>query len=480
MISFKNVSFYYGEAHNVSRPVLENISFEIRTGECIILCGRSGSGKSTLLRLINGLAPNFYKGSLKGIISVNDMVPALMTPTQRVETFGTVFQDPRSQFFMDIVQDEIAFSAENIGLPPSVIREKIKDIARLLNIGHLLNQSVDTLSSGQKQRVALASACIVSPKILILDEPVSNLDAKGIHLLLRVLEKIKKRGTIIIISEHRLHTFLPIADLFFHIENSQLADKWSKKTFMNLTVREMEKYGFRYPGMVCPLVRKRPSVLQEKSVFNIVNLTYQYKKTNQGIKNISLDIPSGSIVALLGENGAGKTTTCKILCGLLKEKGGVILKKNRRISCVQRRMMSYFVMQDVDYQLYSDSVCNELVLGRTVSKDLKERTSTALDLFHLSKAAQQHPASLSGGEKQRVTLAAAYCSDTDFFVFDEPTSGMDGAGLSIFTCWLDMLASEGKTSIIITHDELLTAMICDYAVYMEEGKVKTIKKLSEI
>ena len=522
MITFCDVSFCYGEAElaaeNRQDACIEGISFDIRDGECVVLCGRSGAGKSTVLRLINGLAPAFYEGTLHGSVLVARREPASMTPEQRVQTFGVVFQDPRSQFFMNNVQDEIAFSAENIGLEPMYVKEKVREAAALLNIEPLLCRTVDTLSAGQKQRVAIAAALILSPQILILDEPVSNLDADGIEILTGLLAEIKKRGTTIIISEHRLHTFLRIADSFLHIENGRAAHRWTADEFCRLQDDELRQFGFRYPGMAELSLRtnhirttevigqpesaalketpKRAAVetltpdpavkLPEaakiepdasRAALCVSNVTYLYRNGRYtechgadsssramecGIRNISLTFPQGSITALTGKNGAGKTTLCKVLCGLLQQQSGCITLNGQKLSCAQRRRMSYFVMQDADYQLYSDSVINELLLGRRLSQSVKNRAEEALELFRLQAVRNRHPASLSGGEKQRVVIAAAYCSEAQLFVFDEPTSGMDGEGLFSMVQWVDALAQAGKTVVIITHDELLTELACDY------------------
>ena len=577
MITFCDVSFCYGEedAKGGTDACIDGMSFEIRAGECVVLCGRSGAGKSTVLRLIDGLAPAFYEGTLHGSVTVAGREPAAMTPEQRVRTFGVVFQDPRSQFFMNSVQDEVAFSAENIGLAPRAVQEKVREAAALLDIEPLLCRTVDALSAGQKQRVAIAAALILSPDILILDEPISNLDAEGCRILIGLLAKIKRRGTTIVISEHRLHAFLGIADSFLHIEHGRAAHRWTAEEFTRLPEDELRRSGFRYPGMAgLPLRRKKiraagttvetpetPAVsaveaakamtaltekttVSTKPVRTVVpmetatgqtavlaeetataaikatrttadapaagtagakavlaespepaekareemlpalcasNVTYLYKPVRDGvnecgekdtagpepacgIRNISLAFPHGSVTALTGENGAGKTTLCKVLCGLLRQKSGSITLDGRELSCAQRQRISYFVMQDADYQLYSDSVINELLLGREPSQDNKRRTEEALELFHLQKVRNRHPASLSGGEKQRVVIAAAYCSDAEVFVFDEPTSGMDGEGLLSMARWTDILAQAGKTVIIITHDELLADIACDYRV----------------
>ena len=527
MIRFCDVSFYYGEtgsADNRQDACIEGMSFDIRDGECVVLCGRSGAGKSTVSRLINGLAPAFYEGTLHGSVLVAGREPASMPPEQRVRTFGVVFQDPRSQFFMNNVQDEIAFSAENIGLEPMYVKEKIREAAALLNIEPLLCRTVDTLSAGQKQRVAIAAALILSPQILILDEPVSNLDADGIEILTGLLAEIKKRGTTIIISEHRLHTFLGIADSFLHIENGRAAHRWTADEFCRLQEGELRQFGFRYPGMAELSLRtnhirttevigqpesaalketpKRAAAVETstpdpavklpeaakiepdavRSALCVSDVTYLYrnaryaednsekgssKERECGIRNISLAFPQGSVTALTGKNGAGKTTLCKVLCGLLRQQSGCITLNGQKLSCAQRRPMSYFVMQDADYQLYSDSVINELLLGREPSQSVKERAEKALELFRLQAVRNRHPASLSGGEKQRVVIAAAYCSEAQLFVFDEPTSGMDGEGLLSMVQWVDMLAQAGKTVVIITHDELLSEMACDYRIRMK-------------
>ena len=515
MIRFCDVSFYYGEtgsADNRQDACIEGMSFDIRDGECVVLCGRSGAGKSTVLRLINGLAPAFYEGTLHGSVLVAGREPASMPPEQRVRTFGVVFQDPRSQFFMNTVQDEIAFSAENIGLEPMYVKEKIREAAALLNIEPLLCRTVDTLSAGQKQRVAIAAALILSPQILILDEPVSNLDADGIEILTGLLAEIKKRGTTIIISEHRLHTFLGIADSFLHIENGRAAHRWTADEFCRLQEGELRQFGFRYPGMAELSLRtnhiratevigaaeraaavetstpdpavKLPAAAKiepdtSRSALCVSNVTYLYRNGRYtecrgadgssramecGIRNISLTFPQGSVTALTGENGAGKTTLCKVLCGLLRQQSGSITLHGQKLSCAERRRISYFVMQDADYQLYSDSVINELLLGREPSQNIKKRAEEALELFRLQAVRNRHPASLSGGEKQRVVIAAAYCSKAQLFVFDEPTSGMDGEGLLSMVQWVDALAQAGKTVVIITHDELLSEMACDYRI----------------
>ena len=469
MIKFEDVTFTYGEEETIGSKV-EEITFSVKKGECAVLCGRSGSGKSTLLRLMSGLAPGFYEGVLNGKINVNEKEPSEYTAEQRAKTFGVVFQDPRSQFFMDLVQDEIVFTAENIGREPQVVLERLHKAAKLLDIEDLLKRSVNELSSGQKQRVAVAAALCLEPPILILDEPISNLDPVGVEKLLEVLEKIKRQGTTIIISEHRLHQFATIADNYFHINDGKLEHIWKKEAFLNLTCEECMQWGFRHPDMTWRNLEFKKKI-NSKLYLTGKSLCYSYKHSGDGVNEIDFHIPRGSVTTLSGANGAGKTTLCKMLCGLLKPQKGEISLCNKPLSGAKRRSISYLVMQDADYQLYSDSVGNEILLGKKVTEELKDRAYKALDLFRLSGLKERHPASLSGGEKQRVIMAAAYCSNADILVLDEPTSGMDGEGLMGIVSWVNTLKKQGKTVVIITHDELLSRLTCDQEVLMKEGKI---------
>lgn len=362
MIVFDKVSFQYGnEETDEPSSGIHNISFHIGKGQCAILCGRSGAGKSTVLRLVSGLMPNFYTGELSGTVTVNGKYPGVFLPDEKVQTLGVVFQDPRSQFFMGKVLDEIAFSAENIGMDSAQIIEKVMLCAKQLEIEELLEKNVNELSSGQKQRVAIAAATVFAPPVLILDEPVSNLDNNGIKILLKILTEIKEKGTTIIISEHRLHQFLPIADLYLHIDGGNLQHIWEKSDFENLQYDDLMNWGIRHPDLVKKKQKLAASIDELSKTVEIDHITFKYRKANYGLDNISTLFPSGTVTAILGENGAGKTTFCKILCGLLKQNSGTVKRDGIALSPSKRRSISYLVMQDADYQIYADSVGNELV-----------------------------------------------------------------------------------------------------------------------
>lgn len=472
MIELNEVTFRYGKEEEGSDTGVEKISLSVKAGQCVVLCGRSGSGKSTLMRLVNGLAPSFYAGSLTGQISVGGKCPAELLPEERTRLMGVVFQDPRSQFFMEKVRDELAFSAENLGLAPEEMMMRIEKQAKQLELSHLLDRSLHLLSSGQKQRVAIAAATILSPPLLILDEPTANLDQASTQRLIENLIKLKQNGTTLLISEHRLSPLLPVADLFVCMENGKIVRTWSTHEFSRLAHEDVRVYGLRHPDMSSvEAPRKAEGAAKETQTETKMlegrGLTYFYKRNGDGIADVDILLPKGSITALTGENGTGKTTLCKILCGLLRERRGKVFRDGASLSVGKRRAFSYLVMQDADYQLYADSVGNEIVLGRHLDEELRRRAYEAIDAFGLRALRDRHPASLSGGEKQRVTMAAAYCSDAELIVLDEPTSGLDGDGVLKVVAWVKQLAEAGKTVVIITHDHILSRLACDQVIELK-------------
>ncbi|WP_094701049.1 ABC transporter ATP-binding protein [Brevibacillus laterosporus] len=477
MIELNGVTFRYehegGEAENETG--VKQINLSVKAGQCVVLCGRSGCGKSTIMRLINGLAPSFYAGSLTGQVNVGGRSPASLSPEERTRLMGVVFQDPRSQFFMETVRDELAFSAENLGVSPQEIMSRIEKQAKELDIFHLLDRPLHMLSSGQKQRVAIAAVSVLSPPLLMLDEPTANLDHHSTQNLIEILSRLKQNGTTLFISEHRIHPLLPVADLFVCMEKGKIARTWTKEEFSQLSYEDVRPYGLRHPDMIKSLsVPKSAEAPKAPPALEGRKLTYRYKRKGDGITDVDITLLKGEVTALTGENGTGKTTLCKVLCGLLRQQKGVIFSQGSRISASQRRASSYLVMQDADYQLYADSVGNEIVLGRRVDNSLRLKAYEALDAFGLGELRDRHPASLSGGEKQRVTMAAAYCSNAELIILDEPTSGLDGDSVLKVVAWVKKLAQAGKTVVIITHDNILSELACDQVIELKTRQKEVI------
>ncbi len=289
------------------------------------------------------------------------------------------------------------------------------------------------------------------------------MDAEGSQSLIKILGELKRNGVALIISEHRLHQFLPVADEFVYLQEGRIAARWDVEKFTSLSEHETAKFGLRHPDMKSDSeIKSYPA--KDADGWHMTDVTYLYPSTKRGIKGITAEFPFGSVTVICGENGTGKTTLAKVLVGAAREQRGIVARNGKHLSRKERRLLSYFVMQDVDYQLYAGSVADEVVLGRQVDDALKARAWEALTAFGLTDLADRHPASLSGGQKQRVILATAYCSDAELIVLDEPTSGLDGHGMHEVVHWCRKLASEKKAVVVITHDELLAQLAGDYIV----------------
>lgn len=474
----------------VSGGSVEGIDLAIDAGACTVLCGRTGSGKSTVLRLIEGLAGTFFSGDRTGEVALCGDEVSCLTSRQRTERLGVVMQDPRSQFFMSVVGDEIAFSLESLGKDPEVTASHVREAASLCGVGELLCERISGLSSGQRQRVALASAVAHRPQVLVLDEPLANLDDEGSESLVRIVSALKLRGVAVVVSEHRLAQLEPVADEFVYLDGGRIAARWSTQEFSRLTSDDKARYGLRHsvegtcgassggcrvraPGARDACVSGiEPAGVSfaggpDASSWRLADVTYRYPSSKRGIHALSAEFPVGAVTVVRGQNGAGKTTLAKVLVGAIREQKGTVFRGEKRLSRRARRRCSYFVMQDADYQLYAASVAEEIVLGRRMSEPLRLRAKEALEAFGLEEVACRHPASLSGGQKQRVTLAAAYCSDAELVVLDEPTSGLDGDGLYDVAQWCRKIADEGKAVVVITHDDLLARLVGDQVVDLD-------------
>lgn len=466
MIRINNLTFSYGS--DESDGSVGNISLHVPKGQCIMLCGPSGCGKTTLLRIVSGLIPSQYGGDLSGEILIDGKNPSSLTSEEKAHLIGMVFQDPRSQFFMSSVREEIAFSGENLGYSLPNMRKMMEAQCIRLNIQDLLERKLNHLSSGQKQKVAIASSNLLSPKLLLLDEPSANLDAHGTEILVDILKEIKNSGTTIVICEHRLHSFLPVVDRFICLKKGVIIKEWTASEFAALSSSEAVFYSLRHPGLIEKFSYIRPVSKAASIEYRGDNLSFRYRNSNKGFSDLSFHLTSGTITAVTGKNGCGKTTLCKIICGLLTPNEGTLFENGKRIRKAKLRQNSYFVMQDADYQLFTESVGNELVLGRTVNTQLRDRAYEAMNLFELTSLKERHPASLSGGEKQRVTLAAAWCSDAKLIVLDEPTSGLDARHAQKVAEYMCRLAESDKIVLVITHDPLLIALAGENRINMDE------------
>lgn len=467
MIEFQNVTFTY---HSTERESgVYNLNLTIPDGQVVLLCGESGCGKTTLTRFINGLTPEYYEGKLDGVVLVNGK-DTVKTPLYELsKAVGSVFQNPRSQFFNVDTTGEIAFGCENIGLPKEEIYRRIGQITGELKIQKLLDRSLFALSGGEKQKIACASVSAMEPDIFVLDEPSSNLDVATIADLKQVVAKWKAMGKTVIVAEHRLYYLMDIADRVIYLKNGRIEQDMSAAAFGRLGVEQLQAMGLRslHPANFS----KIPAVSLGSSSIEIRNFLFSYGKM-EAMNIPQLSVPQGAIVGILGDNGAGKTTFAKCLCGLEKSAKGTLQIGQEALGAKQRIKKCYMVMQDVNHQLFTESVSDEILLsmqGEDEQAD-KKQTEEILKSLNLLEYQELHPMSLSGGQKQRVAIGSAIASDKEILVFDEPTSGLDYHHMLEVAGNLQRLSDMGKTLFIITHDPELIAKCCNYFVFIEHGK----------
>lgn len=467
MIEFQNVTFTY---HSTERESgVYNLNLTIPDGQVVLLCGESGCGKTTLTRLINGLTPEYYEGKLNGVVLVNGK-DTVKTPLHELsKTVGSVFQNPRSQFFNVDTTGEIAFGCENIGLPKEEIYRRIGQVTGELKIQKLLDRSLFALSGGEKQKIACASVSAMEPDIFVLDEPSSNLDVATIADLKQVVAKWKAMGKTVIVAEHRLYYLMDIADRVIYLKNGRIEQDMSAAAFGRLGVEQLQSMGLRslHPANFS----KVPATSLGSGSIEIRNFLFSYGKM-EAMNIPQLSVPQGAIVGILGDNGAGKTTFAKCLCGLEKSAKGTLQIGQETLGAKQRIKKCYMVMQDVNHQLFTESVSDEILLsmqGEDEQVD-KKQTEEILKSLNLLEYQELHPMSLSGGQKQRVAIGSAIASDKEILVFDEPTSGLDYHHMLEVADNLQRLSDMGKTLFIITHDPELIAKCCNYFVFIEHGK----------
>lgn len=471
MITFDHVNFTYNNA-GVDAGV-HDVNLDIPAGQIVLLCGSSGCGKTTLTRLINGLIPHFYEGALAGNITV-DGCAVDETPLHALASIvGSVFQNPKSQFYTVETDSEIVFGCENIGMPKDQIYERFETVVSALNLEALLGRSLFALSGGQKQQIACASVAALRPQVLVMDEPSSNLDIAAVSALAAIIRKWKEEGHTIVIAEHRLYWLMDLVDRVVIMERGRIVDDLPIDDFRRFTPQALTERGLRARGISFDGLRLPGATSDEGICFNNVVFSYGREYT-LGIPE--LKIPCGSIVAVIGANGAGKSTFGRCLCGLEKKMKGNISLRGKILSYKERIKHSYFVMQDVNHQLFTESVEEEVMLSlekANLSDAQKcEQVQAVLQTMHLEDFAQTHPMALSGGQKQRVAVACAFASDKEILVYDEPTSGLDHARMLNVAEVMRTMQTRGKTQFVITHDPELIVQVCDYLLFLEKGHVR--------
>lgn len=479
VIDFNNVSFSYGTQ---TKESLKNINLKVKEGEFILLTGQSGSGKTTVTRLINGLIPHFFEGTLTGSVKVirNDI--KTVTPGEIGRNIASIFQNPRSQFFTTNSTKEVAFALENYGIDRDEMIDRVNFAFHDFEAENLMDRDMFSLSSGEKQKIAIIAAKTLNPKIYVFDEPSANLDIHSIIKLKKIMERIKEQRYTVIVSEHRLFYLKDLIDKCFVMKDGEIDRELNQNDIENFDESDLRAYKLRtfelnnikYESKDSPIINK------QNADFKVENLSFSYDVRHSILSNCNLEGNFGETVSIVGHNGAGKTTLGKIISGLLKAESGQFFIEGKPIKQRELYKSVYFVMQDADYQLYSDSVVSELRLSSgNGSKDNNEQIENAMSVLNISSFRNRHPQSLSGGQKQRVTIAAAITSNKKILVFDEPTSGLDYENMKGVSEAINVIRKKGILNFVISHDLEFLSRVATKAVFIEKNTVSKSIKLKE-
>lgn len=489
MINFKNVSFSYSGEHGTGDGVSE-IDLTIKDGEFVVLCGESGCGKTTVTRLINGLAPHFYEGEISGSVMIGDVCVNTENLSDIAALTGSVFQNPKSQFFNLDTTGELVFGCENLGIPREQIQQRLEKTKRDLQLDNLMDRDIFELSGGEKQQIACASCYTADPQVFVLDEPSSNLDKRAIQRLHRMLVKIKAAGKTVVIAEHRLYYLMDVADRFIYMRSGKIERIFTRDEMKALSESDLTALGLRLTDMqsLAVLARKEDAAREtsvksstppetqpvSKPALEALDVTCGYGSTR--VLDIErLALPERSIVALIGDNGSGKSTFAQALAGLIPSNGSIAVG-GAYLTAEERSKRSFMVMQDVNRQLFADSVLEEVMMNTGASAADAEAVLARLGILELK---DRHPASLSGGQKQRTAIASALCAKKDVLIFDEPTSGLDRRGMERFGSLLRDLQTSAALSLVITHDPELIMSCCTHILHIENGRVLAFYPLNK-
>lgn len=457
VVKVKNLSYTFPGQNT---PLLREINFSLAEGEFVLLCGESGSGKSTLLNCLNGIIPHLWQGKLEGEVWLKNKQVAQSSLTQLVGLAGTVFQDVEGQIFQLKVQDELVFGLENLGLSKPEITERLQGVLPLVNLPE--SSYIQTLSGGQKQRLIIGAVLAMLPQLIILDEPLANLDLPSAHNLLQFLKALCQQGKTIIMVEHRLDLAASYVDRLLYLEEGTIKEDLRQKK--QIIQKEKEK-------KESILIKTGKNYSSSSSIVEIENLSFSYGK-KQILENLKLELKQGEKLVILGENGCGKSTFLKILAGINKGSGLKAQKLESLGQPLSRVNNSFFsrnigfVLQNPNHQLFMNSVFREISLNASNTQAVEE----TLQLFGLEEVAERHPLTLSQGQKRLLAIAAITVSNPALLLLDEPTIGQDygslGKILDALTC---LNEKKGMSMITVTHDQKAAEGLADKVAVFSQG-----------
>jgi energy-coupling factor transporter ATP-binding protein EcfA2 len=494
VIVFERVSFTYPDA---PRPTLTEVDLHVPEGELCLVVGETGSGKSTLLRAVNGLVPRFTGGLLTGTVSVAGRRTDCTPPRELADVVGVVGQDPAAGFVTDVVEDELAYALENLGLAPEVMRRRVEDVLDLLGLVELRDRPLLSLSGGQQQRVAIGSVLTASPRVLVLDEPTSALDPAAAEDVLAALTRlVHDLGLTVLVAEHRLERVVQYADRIVWlpgggqpvhsgppqdvmaespvappvVELGRMAG-WQP---LPLSVRDARRLAAplrsRLASADPPLAR--PAAAGEV-IAEVRGLHAGYGAV-PALRGVDLDVRTGQVLAVMGRNGAGKSTLLAQLVGLRDRQAGTVQVQGQSPHDLDARQvvrLAGLVPQDAALLLYNETVRAECDAADRDADLAPGSTRAMLDRVVPGLDPDAHPRDLSEGQRLGVALAVVLAAEPPLLLLDEPTRGLDYAAKARLATYLRALADAGHAVVVATHDVEITAGLADRVVVLADGEI---------
>ncbi len=504
VIEFSNFGFHY---KSQADKTLYDINLTIYKGEKVLIAGPSGSGKSTIGHCLNGLAPFAYEGEITGSLKVLGTETRDLSVSKLSKMIGTVLQDSDGQFIGLTVAEDMAFALENDCVPLDEMKERVAEVAELVDIKNHLGLAPQELSGGQKQRVAMGGVIIDQVDIMIFDEPLANLDPATGKRTMEYIDKLQKQsGTTVIIIEHRLEDVLhaPVDRIIIMDQGRIVKDGTPNEILAEgilsqkgirepLYLTALRYAGVNFSASDCPedLMKLKADFAKVKDwfaateaqkhrpdlgvVLEVQNIDFGYRKDHQILKDISFSIKKGEMVSLVGTNGAGKTTISKVICGFVKPNKGKIYFDGKDItnSTIKERAENIgIVMQNPNQMISKHMIFDEVALGLVIrgEKNIKEKVEQTLKICGLYEFRNWPIAALSFGQKRRVTIASILVLDPKIIILDEPTAGQDYRHYTEIMEFLKTLNGQGITIIMITHDMHLMLEYTTRSVVLSGGQ----------
>jgi energy-coupling factor transport system ATP-binding protein len=523
IINVEDLSYRYDIADPL---VLRDINFTINEGEFVAVMGASGSGKTTLCLALNGIIPNFFGGKFYGSVTVLGKDTLDLSVAELAQNIGMVLQDPEMQLVTNSVVDEIAFGMENVKVPPEEMDVRIREVLELVRLKGYETKHPAMLSGGQKQRLAIAAAVALRPKVMVLDEPTSQLDPIGVEEVFSIIRKLNKeyKMTVVLVT-HNSERVAEYADRVLLMDDGKVvSDKTPKEFFrtMDVAMREAVRlpqvadFYARFSETIHP-VKKLPVLLPDAvdqmkvlwpevkfmpqtypdadpcgdegqaPVISARDLHFTYPDGTQALTGVSMDVHSGECMAIIGQNGGGKSTLVKHFVRLLKPTSGEVTVFGKNVldyttSGLAQRIG--FIYQNPDAQMFCKSVEEEVGFGPVNQLDdkseIERRVENALRDMALLDVKDEHPLALSKGDRERVAVAAVLAMEPEVVIFDEPTTGQDMQGSWRIMEMIQRLNGEGRTVLIITHHLYLLPGYINRVALLGDGKLLDIGLIRDV